>query len=254
MKTYSEFLAAGVPLQLQIGGKVLYVQRSEAGQVLNVEFINGRDVQSVERVGKGFKATPAGGFGSIRITATESGTVDFVVTDGEIDVKFDDAATVIGNDDSQAVPVRLPAGQRLLVDVAGGNVQVTATAVGINNGADNPIPMVQPAGKSFVMEPKADAEFKMRAYLAATVADADPVQVTEARTKVIDASVRRRGLRLRNTGVNPVAMGGATVTLANAVVVIQPGETWNENEAPGAAWYCITAAGLASFINLQSIE
>lgn len=243
MKTYSEFLAAGVPLQLQIGGKVLYVQRSEAGQVLTVEFLNGVNVQSVERVGKGFKAAPAGGFGSIRITASESGTVDFVVTDGEIDVKFDDAATVIGNDDGQAVPVRLPAGARMPVDIAGGNVQLTASNVGINNTDDNAIPTRQKPGDSFAV----------RTVRQTKIVDLTPVAVGVERVAVVsDAALQ--GVRFKNVHATArVALGGAGVTLANAAIMLEPGDMWNETDAPGAAWFAISDTAGAS-VQVQGVK
>jgi len=222
MKSYSEFLAAGVPLQLQIGGKVLYVQRSEAGQVLKVEFLNGVASQSVDNVGKGFKAAPVGGFGSIKITATESGTVDFVVTDGDIDVKFDDAATVIGNDDSQAVPVRLPAGQRMLVDVAGGNVQLTATNVGINNSNDLAIPVQMQALGTIINGMKA-------------------INAGAAQQVSADAALKR--LRFRNASADKsICLGGANVTFANAAIVLAPGDMWIEDDAAGATWFAAADA------------
>lgn len=234
MKTYSEYLAAGVPLQLAVGGKVLYVQRSEAGQVLSIEFISGVAKQSVERVGKGFKAAPAGGFDSIRITAGAAGTVDFVVTDGEIDVKFDDAATIIGNEDGQAVPVRLPAGQRMAVDIEGGNVQLTATNVEINNSTDaKAIPVRQVQQKQII--------------------DYQPTAVGVASVLLVsDAALR--GLRFRNPHATArIALGGEAVTMTNAVIVLEPGDVWNETDAPGAEWHAISDTAGASVL-LQGLK
>jgi hypothetical protein len=243
LKTYSEYLAAGVPLQLAVGGNVLYVQRSEAGQVLNIEFISGASKQSVERVGKGFKAAPAGGFDSIRITAGAAGNVDFVVTDGEIDVKFDDAATIIGNDDGQAIPIRTKQGQRLSVDIGGGNVEVTATNVGINNTDANPVPVAQKAGAVFTVERKAYAQ----------IVNAAPVAVGQVATKVSDDATLKR-LAIRNASDSAiVALGGAGVTLANAVIFLQPGDVFIETEAAGAAWYGI-ADGAGASVQIQGVK
>ena len=239
MKSYSEFLAAGVPLQLQIGGKVLYVQRSEAGQVLKVEFLNGVASQSVDNVGKGFKAAPVGGFGSIKITAAESGTVDFVVTDGDIDVKFDDAATVIGNDDSQAVPVRLQAGARMAVDIAGGNVELTATNVQINNNTDAvAIPIRQ----------RADDVFAVRQAQQTKIIDYQPTSVGTAGVLLVkDAALRV--VRFRNPHATArIALGGEAVTMANAVIVLEPGDVWSETDAPGAEWHAISDTAGASVL------
>jgi plastocyanin len=253
LKTYTEYIAAGVPLTLAVGGSVLYVQRSEAGQVLDIDFIKGNASQGVQRVGKGFKAQPAGGFDTVRIKASAGGTVEFVVTDGDLNVQFDDANTIIGNDDGMAVPIRAKAGERIPVDIGGGTVQVTADNVRINNTDANAVPVTQKAGASFTVEQKAGVEFKTRDYLASVVTDYDPVAVNAASMMLLVAAVARRGLRIRNAGDNPVAIGGAGVSFANAVILIQPGETWNENEAPGAEWHCVTGPGLASTINLQTI-
>jgi hypothetical protein len=47
VKRYSEYLAARAPLQLAVGGRVLYVQRSQAGQLLDIQFLQGVARQSV---------------------------------------------------------------------------------------------------------------------------------------------------------------------------------------------------------------
>jgi hypothetical protein len=164
----------------------------------------------------------------VRFTASASGIVDFVVTDGEIDVKFDDAATIIGNDDGQAAPIRLQDGARMAVDIAGGNVQLTATNVAINNTDAAAIPVAQKTGASFAVEQKAGAEFKRRGYLAAQVTDYDPVAVGAARVMLVAVDVTRRGLRVKNAGDKQVALGGVALSFANAVILIQPGETWNK--------------------------
>lgn len=243
MKSYSEFITAGQPLRLTIPGRMLYIQRSAGGPVLDVEFMrNQAGSQTIERVGKGFKAAPVGGFEGIRISARVSGVVDFVITDGDIAIAFDEDMTTIGNDDGQAIPMRTVPGKPLDVLFAGTVSPVFGVATVDNTDAEA-IPVQQKTG----------AVFNTRGYLAAVVTDYDPVAVGEVRTLLVGADSARRGARFKNTGDNPFALGGAGVTFANAALVIQPGETWNENEAPGAAWYCICAAAAASTINIQTI-
>jgi hypothetical protein len=36
-----------------------------------------------------------------------------------------------------------------------------------------------------------------------------------------------------------VAIGGAAVTMANAAIILRPGDIWVEDDAPGAAWYAV---------------
>lgn len=68
--------------------------------------------------------------------------------------------------------------------------------------------------------------------------------------KAFDSS---RRTSIKNVGANPVAIGGAGLTFANAAVLGQTGETWNESEAAGAAWSAMCDAGLASTLNIQTI-
>jgi hypothetical protein len=220
MKSYSEFLAAGIPVKLAIGGKLLYVQRSQAGAVLDITFHSGAGTQGVTSVGKGFKAGPVGGFEQITFKAAEDGVVEFIVTDGDVSAQFDDASTIIGNDDGQAVPIRIPQGTRLPVDLAGGTVNVNASNVAINNTDATAVPVRQQALK--------------------TVVDHDPTSIgTVAKLLVNEPTFRR--LYIRNAHATAVvALGGPAVTMANAAIVLQPGDTWNEDAAAGAAWYVVS--------------
>jgi hypothetical protein len=243
MKSYSEFIPAGAPVKLAIGGRLLYIQRSSGGAVLDITFHNGAGTQTVSAVGKGFKAGPVGGFDTITFKAAMDSTVEFIITDGDVNAQFDDASTIIGNDDGQSIPVRVPAGQRIPVDLANGTVNVNAVNVGINNTDAAPIPVRMPAGAFLPTKP----------YKAQAVTNVEPVNMAANAQAIVAADANRRGVRLRNVGANAVAIGGAGLIFSKAVVVIQPGETWAENEAAGAAWFGICDAGLTSILNIQVI-
>ncbi len=124
--------------------------------------------------------------------------------------------------------------------------------VKINNVDSEAVPVVQKAGHIFQVEQASEVD--TRAYKALTVTNVAPVAVTAIAGIVTAGNPARRGLRIKNVGGEAVALGGSGVVFANAVVLIMPGETWNENEAPGAVWYCICDAGLASTINIQAIS
>lgn len=222
MKSYRETITAGQPLYLPVGGRVLYIQNAPSGPILNVEFVR-RDSQSqkVERVGKGFKAQPTEPFEGVRISTTVTQVVDFIITEGEIEIAFNEDESIIGNTDAKAVPVRTVVGQPLEVLFAGTVAPVLGS-----------VTIIQ----------------------ATTVTNVEPVAVTAVAGVLVAAAAGRRGLRVRNVGANAVAIGGAGVTFANAAVVIQPGETWNENEAAPAAWSAICDAALASTLNVQTIQ
>lgn len=218
MKSYNEFMRAGVPVKLTIGGRLLYIQRSSGGAVLDITFHSGVGTQTVSAVGKGFKAGPVGGFDTITFKAAQDSTVEFIVTDGDVNAQFDDASTIIGNDDGQALPVRVPAGQRLPVDLAGGTVTVTADNVGINNTDANAVPTRRQALATFVHK--------------------NPVVINTgaAQALVSDATLRRVCIRNASASAS-VAIGGAAVTIANAAILLGPGDVWTDEESAGAAWY-----------------
>jgi hypothetical protein len=221
MKSYNEFMAAGVPVTLTIGGRLLYIQRSSGGAVLDITFHNGNGTQTVSAVGKGFKAGPVGGFDTITFKAAQDSTVEFIITDGDVNAQFDDASTIIGNDDGQALPIRMPAGQRLPVDLAGGTVNVTATNVGINNTNAGAIPV--------------------KSQALTTIVDHDPAVIGTGAAQLLISDATFRRLRVRNAHATAVvALGGSAVTLANAAIVLQPGDIWAEDDAAGAAWYAVS--------------
>lgn len=221
MKSYSERITVGSPLALSIPGKTLYIQRSSAGPVLNVEIVKGQAESSrIARVGKGFKVTPATGFDGIRITTTADSLVDFVVTDGGIDLAFDEDAQIIGNEDDQAIPIRTPAGKPLEV-LFGGTVEPVLGIATVDNNDDEAIPV--------------------RSQSLSIFMHAAPVSVGVTATVLTAADATRRKLVIRNGHVSAaVAIGGASITMENAAIVLLPGDIWEERDAAGAAWYAIS--------------
>nr|WP_314606065.1 hypothetical protein [uncultured Janthinobacterium sp.] len=165
----------------------------------------------------------------------------------------------VDNTNAEAIPVKQQAGAVFESQIK--NTDATAVPVvqkagavfesQIKNTDATAVPVVQKAGAIFTVEQATEVD--TRDYLAATVENVAPVAVSAVAAVLLAASGTRRGARLKNAGDNAVAIGGANIVFATAAVLIQPGETWNENEAPGAAWYCICDAGLVSKINIQTI-
>lgn len=238
MKSYRETIVAGQPLRLSIGGRVLYIQRSEGGPVLTVEFTRqGGESQKIERVGKGFKAAPRDQFQGVTISTTVTGQVDFVITDGDIDIKFDEDATIIGNDVSQPIPV-----------IFDGTV---APVFGdVTNSDANAIPIKQKVGAVFTVhvdnldaaavpvQQKIGTVFNTKNEALTTIVDhaAAVINTGAAQLLISDATYRR--LRIRNASLTQtVAIGGAAVTMASGAIILLPGDTWIEDDAAGVAWY-----------------
>jgi hypothetical protein len=241
MKSYSEFIGPGSALVLPVGGRVLYIQRSAAGPVLDIEFQRSQaGYQTVERVGKGFKAAPVGGFEGIKIRAAVGGVVDFVITDGDIQIAFDEDMTTIGNDDGQSIPIRTVQGSPLEVLFAGTIAPVFGE---LTNTDASAVPMRQKAGASFTVEARRLTE----------IVDYVPVAVGLAALLLVsDATLHR--LRVRNGHASArVALGGPAVTMANAVVILEPGDIWIENDAPGAPWYAISDTAATS-VKVQGLK
>lgn len=207
MKSYSELIVAGSPVKLTIGGRLLYIQRSSAGAVLDVTFHSGAGTQTVSGVGKGFRAGPVGGFDTITLKASVDSTVEFIVTDGDVNAQFDDAATVIGNDDGQAIPIRMPAGVRLPVDLAGGTVTVNAGSVELKQLT------------TLVSKPSAN--------------------VMKVAAQVMNDATLKRLMFRNGSSTAQIALGGVGVTL-DSPIILTPGDIYVESDAAGVAWYAIS--------------
>lgn len=54
------------------------------------------------------------------------------------------------------------------------------------------------------------------------------------------ANANRMGLRFLNAGGTNIALGGAGLAYADAVIVLAPGQLWVESEAPAAAWVALS--------------
>lgn len=126
--------AAGVQAgySAAIAGRTLLILACDQGNVLNITFRDAAGHQYVANgVGAAFKVTPRTPFTHVDITTPSDANVSFIVSDGDVDVQLATLGTTVNNTGANPVPV----------NVAGGNVTVTATNVGINNTPANPVPV-----------------------------------------------------------------------------------------------------------------
>ncbi|WP_321797125.1 hypothetical protein [Burkholderia sp. BCC1988] len=234
MKTYTAKInGAGSPFQSPIGGRVLLIQASDIGPVLTVILSDAKGNRyEVGNVGAAFKAKPAFGFTSVEIDAPAAANVTFIVSDGDVDLQANAAGVTVINTGANPVPVSLVAepGAPVPVTVQGNvnvtGAQLTATNVGITqagNAAENaPVPV--PAFNT-----------------------AAPNQVA-----LLAAAAARRAVRFRNAGTGMAYIGGAGVTPSNAVLALNPGDVWTENDAAPAAWFGTSDNGAT--INIQVLQ
>lgn len=88
--------------------------------------------------------------------------------------------------------------------------------------------------------------------LADTITDTAPVTVGTAATALVAASATRRAVRFYNAGTADVYLGGSGVTTANGCIKIAAGQSWFEDDAPGAAWYGISGTAGQS-VRIQEV-
>lgn len=228
-------LLAGIPHTLDIPGVLLLIDSpGDAGAVDVALMKNGTPGATMAGRKGGFRHM--GAFDGVQLTSATATTVTMFLSFEDVNL----GTNQLEISNSAANPVNV---------LFGGTV---APVIGtISNTEAQAIPVVQKAGTIFTVEQATEVD--TRNYQATAVTNVAPFAVTAAAGVFLAAAPTRRGFRIRNTGDNPVAIGGAGITFANAAVVLQAGETWNENEAPGAAWSCLCDAGLASNLNIQTI-
>lgn len=88
---------------------------------------------------------------------------------------------------------------------------------------------------------------------ATAITDNAAANMTDAAASIIAASATRRRIVFRNTGSNPVALGAAGITWAKRAIVINPDESWVEDDAPNLQWFGICNTGLTSTVTAQAV-
>ncbi|ELW9447686.1 hypothetical protein QZM43_09745 [Burkholderia orbicola] len=262
MQTIKQLITAATGYSASIGGRTMYVQSCDAGSTLTVTLTDSLGTRdTVIGVGAGVKLTPAAGFTKVEISTTADANVQFVVTNGDIDLQLTQIGTNVTNTNANPVPVAIvsepgapfqvsaPVGQEVNVKVQGtvnvSGATLTATNVGVNNTTANPVPVqlhVSDITVPVQVQPP-----------ASTPADAGGVAVGTSGGVLIAANASRKGLRIRNAGAGQLAITAAAgTTFANAAVVIQPGDTYIERDAPQAAWYAVSDTGTTA--NIQTVS
>ncbi|PMS38459.1 hypothetical protein [Trinickia symbiotica] len=285
MQTIAQLIkAVGTGFTAPLGGRAFLIQSCDAGNTLTVTLTDAKGTQyHASGVGAGFKASPRAGFTRVDITTSADANVAFIVTDGDVDLQNSQVNVVVSN--TNAIPVTIAGGNVNVnatnvginntsanpvpvslisssdatavpvsgtVSVTGSSVSVTGTTtvagtVNIGNAAGSPVPVTL-TGSSDATAIPTQAQ-----PIATTPADQAPVAVTTGGVALLAANAARKAFRVRNAGNGQLALTTATgTTFANAALVLQPGDLWNETDAPGAAWYAISDTGTTA--NLQVLS
>jgi len=205
MAYYSIPLKAGVAHVQDIPGSLILVDGIDgaAGVDLTPIVSGSRQVTMPARKA-GFKYRTQ--YDAVELVAAADCQVRIFLTTNDVTLGFTDGAqvNVVGS-----VLVSNGVDKRVPVDLANGTVTVTASDVAISNKLTT-----------------------LTHFPVGTIG-------TVAASVVNDATQKR--LRFRNTHATAViALGGATVTVANAAILLNPGDVWTEDDAPGANWYAIS--------------
>lgn len=243
-------------------GRFMQVVSVSDASTIDITWLDGGRQQrgTVKNVFAGQKKRPGFEFQGYEIRGTAGETVTLEIGPGDADSDLADTTTVITNTEAQAVPVVV-----VNVDATPAKVEIvnpitlTATAVEMMQGGV----VVGAANKLYVQGPLTDAQLRATAVpVSGPLTDAQlrltdvatlpsladtltgsSVGATAAIAAMLAADATRRGFYARNAGPDAVALVQVGGTYADAAIVLQMGETWDEHIAPGAAWYCICAAG-----------
>ncbi len=222
MSLYTFNLKAGTPFHRAVIGKMILVDSTGAAEHITITPMRGsQEVAVLPERQKAFKCWID--YDNIILLAAVDCTVRLFLSVTDVSLGFADGALV---NVRGGVSIENDPGNRVPVDIGGGQITVTADNVGINNGNGNPV-LIQ------------------HQTLATLTHAAVGVNPGAAQPVVSNAALKRVVFR-NASDTATIAIGAAGVTLATAAIVLGPGDTWKETDAPGTAWYATSDTAAAS--------
>lgn len=208
-------LLAGIPYRLDIAGKLLLLDSVGVAGAVDVALVRA-GTPSTTMPGRlpGFRLV--GDFDGVVLTAA----VDTIVG---LFLSFDDVnlgtnKLEIANSASNPVNV-----------LFGGTV--TPVLGALTNTDAQAVPVVQKVG----------AVTTVQTEKLATIVDHNPAVINTGAAQLLITDATFKRLRVKNASASArVAIGGAAVTMANAAIILEPGDAWAEDDAAGAAWYAVS--------------
>lgn len=229
MANYYTFkLTAGVAIQAPVRGRLILVDDIGAASGLDITpMLNNEERRTMPARKKAFKCWTD--YDALILRADVDTTVALFLSDSDVTLGFADGAAVavsgevtVGggsiNVPGGNITVDNTAANRIPVEIGGSTVNVTADNVGINNNDSAAVPVRAQALTTIQSQP-------------ATVINTGAAQALPS-----DATWRRLHITNASDGA-VVALGPAGVTFANAAIYLQPGDSWIEDSAAGAAWF-----------------
>ena len=262
-------LSAGIEERIDIAGRLLLVDSVTTGQGVDIALLrNGTPSPTIPGRMPGFRLVED--FGGVILKSALDCEVGIFLSINDVQLGGTAGGAVlvpegvaITNSLANSIPVTLTSSSNTTP------IPVSLSSIRINNTAAQAIPVnfagtVAPVlgvvtvdntnAEAIPVLQKPGTVFEVRQAKVGAVVNSPPVIVTDVAGQLLVASAARRGARMRNIGPNTVAIGAVGVVFDDAAVLINPGETWNEDEAPGAEWYAICQSGEAARINIQEIN
>jgi hypothetical protein len=232
MQFYSVPLKANTDVILSAAGRVFLIDEIDGTASVDVTLLDGGGASRHPMPGRKVLFKCVTEFSGMILRAATDCTVKFFVSFDDVQNGYADGGNVavpggvkVVNSNIEAIPVKTPAGEPLEV-LFTGTVEPVLGLVTIDNTDAEAIPVRLPS--------------------LATIEHPAPVVVgLAAAALVADATLRKLIIKNGHASAT-VAIGGAGVTLANAAILLEPGDIWVETDAAGAAWYAISDTAATS--------
>lgn len=244
MAYYTLRLQAGVPYTHNVAGKLILLDFTGDADGIDIATIRNGTPQATMPLRKAaFRLVET--YDGVMLTAAVTTTVGIFLSFEDVQLGVTDGAAVkvpegVAITNTDPIPV-----------VFDGTVAPVLGVVTVDNTNAEAIPVLQKPGESFAVT--IAQALNVKDLACSTIVNIAPVSAGLAAVALVaDATLRR--LRVRNGHATAtIAIGGAGITLANAAIVLAPGDIWNEADAAGAAWYVVsdTAATPVQMIGLK---
>lgn len=216
-------LVAGGIRVSEISGRFFTVITNSTFQAIRFRVMRGSDVLDDFTTDRRFAIKYEKSFTRIEFRSVGSGALDFHVSDAVVDVDFADRTTVSAQIINPSIPVTAAAPLAVVPD---------------RGAPGNPMYV---SGITYSDAP------------ATAFDEPAPVAVNDTLDLLCAANAARRSVRFRNLGPDPVAIGGAGLTWAKRVVVLDVDDVFIETRGANLAMYAITDTGRSASVTVQGV-
>lgn len=190
-------------------------------------------------------------FDGVQLLSQVDATIVFFVSMEDVQIGLADGAGV-----------NIPNGVQVVNTVANpvpvafsGTVAPVLGSTKVTNTDAEAVPVVQKGGASFEVQVKNNnaAAVPVQMQQLSTIVNIAPVTVGTGNTALSSDGTLKR-LRIKNTHATAkVAIGGTGVTLADAAIVLEPGDVYFDDVAAGAAWFASSDTA-GAILTLQGLK